>query len=77
MISDMSEGNRCTSCGQSSETASRPAQWRAVSSSGTSTTVNPPRCYLLSTNGPSVKTALPSLLTTLKTAVEASIPPSA
>jgi hypothetical protein len=26
MISEMSEGNRCTSCGQSSATATRPAQ---------------------------------------------------
>src|SRR5947207_4027510 len=52
--------NRCTSCGQSSTVASRPAQYRAASSSGTSTTAKPPRCSLVSTYGPSVKTGLPS-----------------
>src|SRR6478752_2374532 len=76
MISTTPAGNRCNSCGQSSATASLPAQERAASSSGTSTTVNPPRCSLVSTYGPSVKTGCPSLLTTLQIAVEASIPPS-
>ena len=42
-------GKRCTSCGQPTATAIRPAQYRAWSSSGTSTTAKPPRCSLVST----------------------------
>src|SRR5579859_4114574 len=69
-------GKRCTSCGQPTATAILPAQFRASASSGTSTTANPPRCSLVSTNGPSVKMGEPLLGSTLHTAVDASRPPS-
>src|SRR3984957_6978112 len=69
-------GKRCTSCGQPIATAIRPAQYRASASPGTSTTAKPPRCSLVSVNGPSVKTGEPLLGSTLHTAVDASRPPS-
>src|SRR5262249_39161296 len=69
-------GKRCTSCGQPTATAILPAQYRAAASSGTSTTAKPPRCSLVSTNGPSVKRGEPPLGSTLHTTVDASRPPS-
>src|SRR6185312_3330995 len=69
-------GKRCTSCGQPTATATLPAQYRAAASSGTSTTAKPPRCSLVSVNGPSVKTGEPLPGSTLHTAVDASRPPS-
>src|SRR5215471_4050323 len=53
-----------------------PAQYRASSSSGTSTTVKPPRCSLDSTYGLSVNRGEPLLGSTLYTTVDASRPPS-
>src|SRR5499427_5502244 len=76
VLNAMRCGKRCTSCGQPTATATRPAQYRAAASSGTSTTAKPPRCSLVSTNGPSVKTGEPLLGSTLHTTVEASRPPS-
>src|ERR1700722_5553644 len=67
-------GKRCTSCGQPIATAIRPAQYRASASPGTSTTAKPPRCSLVSVNGPSVKTGEPLLASTLPTAVGAPKP---
>src|SRR6266550_1670657 len=69
-------GKRCTSCGQPTATAILPAQYRAWASSGTSTTAKPPRCSLVSMNGPSVNRGEPLLGSTLHTTVDASRPPS-
>src|SRR6185437_5957566 len=69
-------GKRCTSCGQPTATAIRPAQYRASASPGTSTTAKPPRCSLVSTYGPSVNRGAPLPGSTLHTTVDASRPPS-
>src|SRR5215469_1715520 len=76
VLSGMRCGKRCTSCGQPTATAIRPAQYRAWASSATSTTAKPPRCSLVSTNGPSLKIGEPLLGSTLHTTVDASRPPS-
>src|SRR6476619_1499532 len=52
-------GKRCTSCGQPTATAIRPAQYLAACSAATSAAVKPLRCSLDWTYGPSVKMGVP------------------
>src|ERR1035438_93292 len=71
----MGTRKRRTSCGQPQATAIFPAHSRAASSSATSTTAKPPRCSLVSTNGPSVNSGVPLDASTLNTGTASSRPP--
>src|SRR5580692_4482515 len=71
----MGTWRRRTSCGQPQATVIFPAHSRAASSSATSTTVKPPRCSLVSMNGPSVNSGVPLGASTLNTGTASSTPP--
>ena len=71
----MGTRKRRTSCGQPQAAAIFPAHSRAACSSATSTTAKPPRCSLVSMNGPSVNSGVPLDVSTLNTGAASSRPP--